>query len=222
MYKTTEDPTYKRKSPSQPNHTPPNQSRFAVKKSSMLSTICRPLLIAVLMASLKIMAQEPPQSREIRVGDHAPAFTLKDQNDREFSLEKMLKKGPVAMVFVRSVQWCSYCQLQTVQLSQHLEKLQANGGQVVMVCYDAPEKVKRFAQRRKINVPVLSDFDSKTIDAYAMRAVSGSGAQVGSSQHGTFVIDQAGIVRSKPYLTSFEGDGAVDALASALKDAKKP
>ncbi len=192
-----------------------------VKKLSMLSTICRPLLLAVLIATFKTVAQEAPQSRGIQVGDRAPLFTLKDQNDREFSLETLVKKGPVAVVFVRSVEWCSYCQLQTIQLSQHLEKIQSAGGQVVMVCYDAPEKVKRFAERRKINVPILSDSDSRTIEAYAMRAVSGSGQQLGSSQHGTFVIDGSGIVRSKPYLTSFEGDGAVDALTSALKDATK-
>src|SRR6185369_12333054 len=111
--------------------------------------------------------------REIRIGDRAPLFTLKEQNDREFSLETMVKNGPVAVVFIRSIQWCSYCQLQTVQLSQNLAKVQAAGGQVVIVCYDPPEKVKRFTQRRKINVPVLSDSDGKTIDAYAMRALSG-------------------------------------------------
>jgi peroxiredoxin len=189
-----------------------------VKKSSLVSTIWA-LLIAGLIVALKIVAQEAPQSKEILVGDRAPSFTLKDQNDRELSLESMLKKGPVALVFVRSVQWCSYCQLQTVQLSQNLEKVQAAGGQVAIVCYDAPEKVKRFAERGKIKIPVLSDSDSKTIEAYGMRARTGAGEQVGSSQHGTFVIDRSGIVRSKPYLTSFEGEGAVDALASALKDA---
>jgi len=176
--------------------------------------------MAVLLATARAVAQEAPLPKEIRVGDRAPWFTLKDQNDREFSLERMVKKGPVAVVFVRSVQWCSYCQLQTVQLSRNLEKVQAAGGQVVVVCYDAPEKVKRFAERREIKIPVLSDPDSKTISAYAMRAVSGSGEQLGSAQHGTFVIDKSGIVRSKPYLTSFEGDGVVDALASALKEAK--
>jgi len=158
-------------------------------------------------------------TKTIAIGDRAPSFTLKDQNDREFSLETMLKKGPVALVFIRSIEWCSYCQLQTVQLSENLSKIQATGGQVVFVCYDAPEKVKRFAHRRKINVPILSDAGSKTIDAYAMRALSGSGNQTGSAQHGSFVIDQTGIVRSKPYLTSFEGDAAVDALVSALKNA---
>jgi peroxiredoxin len=175
--------------------------------------------MALLATSSKVLGDAPTQPKQIAVGEPAPSFVLKDQNDREFSLQTMLKKGPVAMVFVRSVQWCSYCQLQTVQLSQNLEKIQAAGGQVVMVCYDAPEKVKRFAQRTKIKISVLSDSDSKTIEAYGMRAVSGTGEQLGSSQHGTFVIDRSGIVRSKPYLTSFEGDGVVDALANALKDA---
>ena len=133
----------------------------------------------------------------------------------------MLHQGPVAVVFIRSVDWCSYCQLQTVQLSDHLAEIQATGGQVVVVCYDAPEKVKRFAARRKLAVPILADTDSKTIDAYAMRAFKGVGDQIGSAQHGTFVIDKSGIVRSKPYLTSFDGDSAVEMLINALKDAGK-
>jgi len=161
-------------------------------------------------------------AREVSVGERAPAFSLKDQNGREFSLETLLKQGPVAVVFIRSIDWCSYCQLQTIQLSENLARIQAGGGQVVVVCYDPPEKVKRFARRRSLQVPILSDADSKTIDAYAMRAVSGSGDQMGSARHGTFVIDQSGIIRSKPYLTSFEGSAAVDALAAALKEAAKP
>ncbi len=156
------------------------------------------------------------------MGERAPAFVLKDQNDREYSLAGMLKKGPVALVFIRSVGWCTYCQLQTVQISENLDQIQAGGGQVVLITYDAPEKIKQFAERRKIRVPILSDADSKTIEAYAMKSLTGSGDQVGSSQHGTFVIDPSGIIRSKPYLTSFEGNSAVEALISALKDARSP
>lgn len=203
-------------------HIHRRQRRVSPGRSCGVSNICQPLLLAALIVSLKIGAQATPQTKDIRVGDRAPQFTLTDQNDREFSLANMVKKGPVAMVFVRSVQWCSYCQLQTIQLSKNLEKIQAAGGQVVMICYDAPDKVKRFAQRCKLTIPILSDSDSKTIEAYGMRATAGAGEQIGASQHGTFVIDQSGIVRSKPYLTSFEGDGVVDALARALKDAAKP
>jgi len=158
---------------------------------------------------------------EIAIGSSAPAFTLKDQNDHEYSLADMLQKGPVAVVFIRSVDWCTYCQLQTGQLSDSFAEIQASGGQVVVICYDSPERVKRFASRRNIKVPILSDVESKTINAYDMRALTGSGDQVGSAQHGTFVIDKSGIVRSKPYLTSFDGHAAVETLINALKDAGK-
>jgi peroxiredoxin len=177
--------------------------------------------MVVLAPGLRAVDAPVAPAREIAVGDRAPAFSLKDQNDREFSLEALLKKGPVAVVFIRSIDWCTYCQLQTVQLSENLPEIQATGGQVVVICYDAPEKVKRFSKRRKITLPVLSDVGSRTIDAYAMRALNGAGDQAGSAQHGTFVIDKSGIVRSKPYLTSFEGRAAVDALVNALKAAAK-
>ena len=191
-----------------------------MKNSITMRKLCRLALVVCLLAANVTAADLlPAKAAEINVGDRAPAFKLKDQNDREVSLAEMVKQGPVAVVFVRSIDWCSYCQLQTVQLSDNLSEIQAGGGQVVVVCYDAPEKVKRFTQRRKIKVPVLSDTDSKTIEAYAMRAVTGVGDQTGSAQHGTFVVDQSGVIHSKPYLKSFEGRGAVDALINALKDA---
>lgn len=192
-----------------------------MNKTFTLDIPRRVALMVLLAASSNAVDDALAQAKEIAVGDRAPSFTLKDQNDHEFSLDAMIKKGPVAVVFIRSIDWCVYCQLQTVQLSENLPKIQGAGGQVVVVCYDAPEKVKRFARRRKINVPILSDAGSKTIAAYAMRALNGAGDQLGSAQHGTFVIDQSGIVRSKPYLTSFEGGAAVDALVSALKEANQ-
>lgn len=178
-------------------------------------------LIVLLALTARAVDGNTPATKEIAVGMRAPAFTLKDQTDREYSLETMIAKGPVAVVFIRSIDWCTYCQLQTVQLSQNLAEIEAGGGQVVVVCFDAPSKVKRFTQRRKINIPVLSDADSKTIDSYAMRALTGDGDKAGAAQHGAFVIDKSGIVRAKPLLTSFEGRSAVDALIIALKEASK-
>jgi peroxiredoxin len=197
------------------------RTRVFMKKSSLYFLLRHLALMALLAATLKASAQTAPPPAEIAIGEHAPSFTLKDQNDREISLDKLLKKGPVAVVFIRSVEWCVYCQLQTIQLTENLQEIQAAGGQVVIITYDAPEKVKRFTDARKLTVPILSDPGSKTIDAYAMRGLQASGDQVGSARHGTFVIDPGGIIRSKPYLTSFEGHAAVDALVGALKEAGK-
>src|SRR5476649_2241442 len=140
------------------------------------------LAVALFVAAPTARGQAVPQAHEIAIGQHAPSFTLKDQNDREISLDALLKKGPVAVVFIRSVEWCVYCQLQTIELQRNLKEIEAGGGQVVVISYDAPGKVKRFAGRQKITFPILSDEGSKTIDAYAMRSLRGTGNQDGSSQ----------------------------------------
>ena len=63
------------------------------------------LRFAVLAISLIVISKSancaPIQTGDIPEGEHAPDFTLTDQNNREVSLAEMLKKGPVAVVFIR-------------------------------------------------------------------------------------------------------------------------
>jgi len=47
-----------------------------------------------------------PEGRTgLKVGLEAPKFSLKDQEGNERSLDDLLKKGPVALVFYRSADW---------------------------------------------------------------------------------------------------------------------
>ena len=68
-------------------------------------------------------------------------------------------------------------------------------------------------------MPLLSDHNSKIIDAFEMRSGVASGNQVGCSRHGTFILDQKGIIRAKPDLSSYEERPLVEALVKALKEA---
>jgi len=47
----------------------------------------------------------PDDKTGLPIGAKAPAFTLKDQNGKEHTLEEFLKKGKVALVFYRSASW---------------------------------------------------------------------------------------------------------------------
>ena len=73
-----------------------------MKPTSLLAT-----LTAVWLLASGASAAEPaaPEKTGLAVGQKAPAFTLKDQNDRDISLDALLKKGPVALVFHRSADW---------------------------------------------------------------------------------------------------------------------
>jgi cytochrome oxidase Cu insertion factor (SCO1/SenC/PrrC family) len=46
-----------------------------------------------------------PEHTGLAVGEKAPSFTLKDQANHDVSLDSLLKKGPLALVFFRSVDW---------------------------------------------------------------------------------------------------------------------
>jgi cytochrome oxidase Cu insertion factor (SCO1/SenC/PrrC family) len=64
----------------------------------------------VLLAAATAFSQTKvkPASDEdsgLKVGEKAPTFTLKDQEGKERTLDDLLKKGKVALVFYRSADW---------------------------------------------------------------------------------------------------------------------
>ena len=63
-----------------------------------------------LLAAPVLWAQDkgklaPEERTGPKVGEKAPAFTLKDQEGKERSLGEFLKEGKVALVFYRSADW---------------------------------------------------------------------------------------------------------------------
>src|SRR5262245_8760667 len=80
-----------------------------VAQGFVMNTIQFTTMLAAcwLLVASSASAAEPaaPEKTGLAVGARAPAFTLKDQNDRDVSLGALLKKGPVALVFYRSADW---------------------------------------------------------------------------------------------------------------------
>ena len=90
------------------------------------------LLAALLLATrLATAAEAPPAELGLRIGEHAPNFILNDQDNHEVSLESLLKKGPVALVFYRSADWCLACPFELKNFQRYLKDFEAAGGQVV-------------------------------------------------------------------------------------------
>ena len=57
--------------------------------------------LGLLLCGISISAQETG----LKIGSKAPEFSLKDQNGKETTLNSLLKKGKVALVFYRSADW---------------------------------------------------------------------------------------------------------------------
>jgi len=58
-----------------------------------------------LSAAVAADKEPAPDKTGLKVGEKAPAFTLKDQLGKERSLEEFLKTGKVAIIFYRSAAW---------------------------------------------------------------------------------------------------------------------
>jgi len=68
------------------------------------------VLAFALLSASAVPAQGPgkpaPEERTgPKVGEKAPKFTLKDQEGKDRSLDGLLEKGKVALVFYRSADW---------------------------------------------------------------------------------------------------------------------
>jgi AhpC/TSA family len=84
------------------------------------------------------------------------------------------------------------------------------------------EILKSFADRRKIDFPLLADPESKTIRAYDILNGEATGQYKGMARPGYFFIDPQGVIREKffetKYRQRFSGNNIIGKLFPALGD----
>ena len=105
-------------------------------------------------------------------------------------------------------------------MQRDLKSIEDAGVQVVGISYDSPEALKTFCDRAKITFPLLSDTESKTIDAYHIRNQAARGKAVGVPNPGTFILDQEGVIRAKLFLEGYRERHTTEALINAAKTIK--
>ena len=69
----------------------------------------RTLIVCGLLSGISVAATEAEKKAEpasgLEVGKRAPDFELKDQLGKPIKLSKLLRRGPIAIVFHRSAEW---------------------------------------------------------------------------------------------------------------------
>ena len=78
-----------------------------------------------------------------------------------------------------------------------MARFEKQGVKLVAISYDSPEILKFFADRHKIEYPLLGDPDSKTIKAYGVFNPEATGMQKGFARPGYFFVDTKGVIREK-------------------------
>ncbi len=121
----------------------------------------------------------------LKPGDHAPEFTLPDQDGRDRSLTSLLGDGPLILYFYPA-DFTPGCTAEACTLRDLHTDIQRAGLRVVGISPQTPESHKRFRAKYTLPFTLLSDREKNVIKMYGVDGPLGFGVR-----RATFLIDQA-------------------------------
>ena len=132
------------------------------------------------------------------IGKPAPDFALTASDGSVVSLQSLLTRGPLVLVFYYGY-YCDHCVAQLYAINQDLAYFHELGAQVAAISADLPEETRaKFAEYKDkggaFSFPVLSDPGNKVAERYETFFPFKPGRPE-LQLHGTFLIDQQGVVR---------------------------
>jgi peroxiredoxin (alkyl hydroperoxide reductase subunit C) len=125
------------------------------------------------------------------VGDAAPDFTLRDQNNQEVRLSDFRGAKNVLVVFY-PLAFTGTCQGELCQVRDNIGDFQSDTLQVLTVSVDSMYSHKVWAEREGYNFPLLADFWPH---GEVARRYGVFDERFGFANRGTFLVDREGIVR---------------------------
>lgn len=127
----------------------------------------------------------------INVGDKAPDFTLRDQNNEQVTLSQFRGDKAVLIVFYPAA-FTGICTGELCALRDDLSTFQNDDVQVLTISVDSVFTHKVFSEREGYEFPLLADFWPHGEVAQRYGAFND---EAGFANRGTYLVDKDGIVR---------------------------
>ncbi|MEX2155777.1 MAG: redoxin domain-containing protein [Gemmatimonadales bacterium] len=152
----------------------------------------------------------------LRAGTKAPDFTLNNSPEQTLSLSD-LRGRPVILAFYPA-DWSPVCGDELALFNEVLPEFQRYDARLVGISVDGVWCHKAYKEARKLEFPLLSDFEpkgevSRTYDAYR--------AKDGFSERALFVLDGDGVIRWS-YLSPITVNPGADGILAALEELAQP
>ncbi len=127
----------------------------------------------------------------VGVGDEAPDFTLRDQNNEQVVLSA-LRGAKAALLVFYPLAFTGMCTGELRRLRDELDTFQNERVQVLTISVDSVYTHKVFSAREGYEFPLLSDFWPHGAVAQQYATFNDT---VGFANRGTFLVDRRGIIR---------------------------
>jgi peroxiredoxin len=125
------------------------------------------------------------------VGEQAPDFTLRDQNNEEVTLSAFRGEQAVLIIFY-PLAFTGICTGELCAVRDDLSTFQNDDVQVVTISVDSSYTHKIFSEREGYDFPLLADFWPHGEIAQRYGSFD---PERGIALRGTFLVDREGIVR---------------------------
>ncbi|SOD74442.1 peroxiredoxin (alkyl hydroperoxide reductase subunit C) [Jatrophihabitans sp. GAS493] len=127
----------------------------------------------------------------LAVGDLAPDFTLRDQNNEEVTLSQFRGEKAVLMIFYPFA-FTGICTNELGVVRDDMASFQNDDVEVLTLSVDSSYSHKIFAEREGFEFQLLADFWPHGAVAQAFDVFN---TEAGMANRGTFLIDKEGIIR---------------------------
>jgi peroxiredoxin Q/BCP len=158
------------------------------------------LLQGALSLSTPVGTQPPAReyrqmaTRELKVGDKAPNFTLPADGGHTVSLSEL--KGKSVVLYFYPKDDTSGCTAEAIAFSKESKAFKAADAAVVGVSKDSASSHDKFKAKYNLSVMLAADEDIKTAEAYGVWVEKSMyGRRYMGMERATFLIDGAGKIR---------------------------
>jgi peroxiredoxin len=145
-------------------------------------------------------------------GTPAPDFALADGSGKLVSLSD-LRGQPVVLVFYPA-DWSPVCGDQLALYNEVLDEFKPYGAKLLGISVDGRWCHGAYAKARKLEFPLLADFEPKGEVASRYRAYRSS---EGVCERALYVIDKQGVIRWS-YLSPIDVNPGADGILGALEE----
>jgi thioredoxin-dependent peroxiredoxin len=133
-------------------------------------------------------------SRELKVGDKAPDFSLPAHGNGSVSLSSL--KGKSVVLYFYPKDDTSGCTAEAIAFNKDAKAFKAAGAVVIGISKDSPASHDKFRAKYDLGLTLGSDEDTKVAQTYGVWVEKSMyGRRYMGMERATFLIDGKGVIR---------------------------
>lgn len=157
---------------------------------------------------------------QLKIGDTAPNFSLKNANNETYTLSDYKGKRNVVILFFPAV-GTSVCEKELCSTRDSMKEYENLNAQVLAISVDSPFSQKLWADKHQFNFPLLSDFNKEVCQLYGAFYdvwLPDKFNLKGVAKRAAFVVDKNGIIRYAEVLENAAEEPNYEAIKEILKN----